>query len=67
MFCPWSFIVQTMHTGSQNVNPGLMLGGLIFERIFELVYRGYIRGGAYVQDFMVFVDQFLVLWRIVLI
>ena len=31
-----------------NVSPGLIFWGLIFGRIFELVYRGLIFGGAYI-------------------
>ena len=40
MLHPCSFIIVAIHTESQNVVHSLILGSLIFGRIFELVYRG---------------------------
>ena len=34
-----------------NLNPGLIFGGFIFERIFELVYKGPIFGGGSYSGF----------------
>ena len=58
MFCPCLFIILTTHR-IPNVSPGSIFGELIFGRIFGLVYRGPIFGGAYlrgacIRDFTVY-------------
>ena len=47
MLCPCSFNESKLYTLSPKCKPWAYIRGLVFGRIFGLVYRGLIVGGLY--------------------